>query len=153
MSNLPSIKASLNSTGGKKGGTPYTKAEKGTARHIILGLLVAAGHVGGDHAEVDNIPEEVVVAIGETIEENEGNELGVPNLARRAYTKCQNSHFEDENNEPIDAANWPKKRDYTSIGLIFRTQLQELKVLDAATIDEMFPSYWKKNRRVGPTRA
>lgn len=150
MSNLSklSITASLNSTG-KKGGTPYTDAEKSTARQVLLGLLIATGNAPGDHAEVDSISEEVVVAISTAVEENEGNELGVPNLARRAYSKVQNAHFEGDDNEPIDAINWPKKRDYTSIGLIFRKQLNELKVLPASTVDEMFPSYWKSKGKKG----
>lgn len=144
LSNL-NISASLASTG-KRGGTSYTKAEKSTAQQVILGLLIAAGHVDGDHEKVNDISEEVVVAIGETVEENAGNDLGIPNLARRAYNKVASVHFE-EDGSPVDSDNWPKKRDYTSIGLIFRGALKDLKVVDQATVDTMFPTYYKNKKK------
>lgn len=140
LSNL-SINASLKSTG-KSNGTPYTDTERTTGKHIMLGLLIAAGHVEPDHAEAANISEEAIVAISETIEETEGQNLGIPNLARRAYTKIQNAHL-DDNGQPTDPEAFPKKRDYTSIGLILKKAVKDLKVVGDDQVNTMFPTYGK----------
>lgn len=138
------ITASLKSTG-KSNGTPYTATEHSLGKQIMLGLLIAAGHVEGDHPEAANISEEAVVAIGETIEENDGHNLGIPNLARRAYTKVQNAHLDDQGNS-TDPEAFPKKRDYTSIGLILKKGVKALKVVGDDQVEVMFPKYGKAKK-------
>lgn len=140
MSKPVLITASLASTG-KKDGVSYTKAEQALAGNILLAVLAAGQHIPADKAK--DVPEDVVETLAEVWEENKEKGLGVPNLARRIYGRLESTHFEGEQNTPVDATNWPKRRDYTSIGLIFRGQLKALKVVDAKTADAMFPAYYK----------
>lgn len=139
---IASIDASFESNGKGKG-TPYTTNEKSTARQVILCLLVAVGEVARDHEEIEEITPETLTAVNGTIEDHKQDGLGIPNLARRAYTRIQNAHV-DENGVTDDAKGWPKRRDYTSIGLIFRGATKGLTSQER--IDTMFPRYQAKKK-------
>lgn len=136
---------SLTSTGRSKG-VGYTDAEKGTARHICLAVLIAAGLVDDESGELEgSIPSDVIAGIGSV--ETEGK--GLPNICRAVYRQVEASHFAGEKkDEPLDEENWPKVRDYTSVGLIFRKALKalnaDLKVLTDKQVDEAFPRYVSK---------
>lgn len=138
-------KIPLNSTGKSKG-TSYTNTEKATAKAILLGVLIASGHLADENGEIEKeIPADVVKAIEEAAQPGRG----VPNICRAAYRQLEATHFEgDKNEKPLDASNWPKVRDYTSVGLIFRGQLKAVnkahKCLTDEEADKVFPAYRKK---------
>ena len=144
MSKLINITASLASTG-KKDSVSYTKAETTLATHAILCLMVAIGKVDADDPRVAEVPDPVIEAVNGVWEENKDKGLGVPNLARRVYTVLTEDKFEKDGEtiKALDATNFPKRRDYTSIGLIFRGALTSLKCCTPAEVESAFPSYWK----------
>lgn len=140
------INASLASTG-KKDGVSYTKSESELAKKVLLAILAAGQHIPADKAK--DVPEDVVDTLATVWEENSDKGLGVPNLARRMYGRLEATHFTGEKDNLVssDPTNWPKRRDYTSIGLILRGALKDLKVIDNKVVDEMFPTYYGKDKK------
>lgn len=131
---------SLTSTGKK--GAPYTDAEKATAKAVALAVLIAA-----ETAPVEReseVPQDVIEAFTAVEETEEYKD--VPDLMRRVYRHIESSHFDEEGNSD-DSENWPKVRDWTSVGLMFRKALLSLNIEEVTkNIDKMFKKYVPKKK-------
>lgn len=133
LSNL-SLNASLASTG-KRNGTSYTDTEKNTAKGVSLAVLIAIGKTDSNHEKVSLITDEITEAVVSAASEEYAD---IPALMKKAYRELQKANLEAK------TEGWPKKRDPSSIQLIFRNALKELKVVDEKTIDSMFKRYGAK---------
>lgn len=133
LSNL-SIDADLASTG-KKNGIEYTKHEKDTAKGVALAVFIAMGKTQSDHPKVELVTDEITEAVVTAASEEYAD---IPALMKKAYRSLQKANVEAE------TEGWPKVRDPSSIQLIFRNALKDIKVVDEKTIELMFKRYGAK---------
>lgn len=133
LSNL-SLNASLASTG-KKNGVSFTDTEKNTAKGVSLAVLIAIGKTDADHDKVSLVTDEITEAVVAAASEEYAD---IPALMKKAYRNIQKANVE------ASTEGWPKVRDPSSIQLIFRNALKDLKVVDETTIDSMFKRYGAK---------
>ena len=130
----------------------YSTAEEDTAKGVALCVLQALsvpkaeGHVLSKH-----VTPIVISAVNETGEE------GVKDTAdfmKRAYKRIMRLHYTYEEGEldgekvrfetSDDVKNWPKLREDSSVAIMLRSALKELKIVDQKTIDEWFRPYGAK---------
>ena len=126
-------------TGSGRSGVPYTNSEHKLALDI---LTQVTGMLGRPVVGTPEISDEVQAAIGEAVETSKD----VVGICRSAFNKVADAHFDDDGN-PTEVGKFPKKRDWTSIGLLFRHAASDKQLkgaYTAAEIDSMFKAYWKK---------
>lgn len=127
-------------TGSGRSGVPYTEAEKNLA---LMVLTQMTGLVGREVIDPVDITDEVVVAVSEAAEEAE--KPTVAGICRAAYNRVSDAHFNDGN--ATEPTKFPKERDWTSIGLLFRNAASHKSLSKAYSkeeVNEMFKAYWKK---------
>ena len=126
--------------GSGRKGEPYTKGEQKLAVDV---LTQVTGLLGRPVVGTPEIPDEVQVAISEV---SETANKSVVSICRAAFSKVADAHFDDDG-VALEPTKFPKKRDWTSIGLLFRHAATHPQLKGAYTqveIDSMFKAYWKK---------
>ena len=144
MSTTPTPKLTLDLVGSSRKSVEYTAAEKLLALQILSLVTLALGRTVA--IQVPNPQEEAMTA---AMMEEAAEGGSVPGLCRALFNRLVSDKFEktDSGHIALDEKNFPKVRDWTSIGLLFRgaAQSKELKgSYTQAEIDQMFKAYWKK---------
>lgn len=153
MSNALSSLIGIKLTGNTKTGQEYSIDEKNLATRIIGTLSIAFGKCEGEQ----NI--EVVETTQAILAEEDATILGLAGIARRCYSALEKIALEDATT--IKA--FPKMkdgkrvaRDWTSVGLLFRSAMKDLKVAGKRVwtdteVDSAFKAYWKKAEKTART--
>jgi hypothetical protein len=151
MSTLNTLKLTL-APSNKDGKIEYTTAERNTAKAVALCVLQALSIPNADgHKESPLITEGIIAAVNLA---GEAGQSSVPGFMKSAFKHIMNNHFSYEkgmeNGEEVkyetsdDVKNWPKCREYSSVCIMLRSALNELRIVDQTTLNEWFPTYSAK---------
>lgn len=130
---LPTLNnVSLVSTG-KKNGTGYTEQEYGLARQIAIAAFVSLGQIPSDDDRAKELTDETVEVFTAAASEEFAD---IPSLMRKIYREVEKSN--------VGSEGFPKRRDPSSINLIFRKSIGKLNIVDDNTLNQMFKRYGAK---------
>lgn len=144
---LPKLSKDTPTHSSGKKGTKYTETERKTAFHVGVCVLLAASVIDDPEGKLEEqVPQEIVEAFIEVEAKKEYTSLS--NLMRLVYKAIVDTKFDGDDDIPTDEANWPKKRDWMSVTLIFRKALLSLKDKKVnEMVDEAFKTYRKSSKK------
>ena len=140
-------------TGSSEGKSEFTKMEASTIKAVVVGVLTIAEI--GDTAKRDSLSSLVTDEVSKAIvTAHEAGAKDVRSLCFHAYRELESSHFEvtkegdDRVETALDAANWPKIRQVAALNGRFRTTAKETGLLSEEQLNQVFPSWAAKAKKV-----